>query len=112
MKRRLLSILFLLLFTGLHTGRLANYAWCKWQQEVLLGKEDCGCDEHLVKASAEAGYAKGLTSPLPKECPLEFELITPHDFTLLNAINTSCFPVYVTVLAEGWTIPALRPPAA
>jgi hypothetical protein len=48
MRRRISAILLFAVFISLQFGKVASYVYCKWQQEVVQNKPDCGCDDHLI----------------------------------------------------------------
>ena len=114
MRRRISSILLVLVFLGLQFGKVASYIYCKWQAEIIQNNPDCGCNDHLT-----AMFDHNDDSPkndLPKSTVNEkLNEFTPKSFIEVQQIvlsSSDCFTEYNAELSESFIDSPFHPPIA
>ena len=115
MRRKLSAILILSVFLSLQFGKIATYLYCKWQVEVVQGKPDCGCENHLT-SMFDHGDNDGSKNSLAKITVTEkLNEFTPKPLIALPeilALSINSFAEYNSTLSESFLDSPFHPPIA
>jgi len=115
MRRRISSILLLLVFLGLQFGKVAGYIYCKWQAEIIQNKSDCGCDDHLVtmfEHSDDDPSNNDLSKNTVNEKLNEFTPKSLIEVQQIVFLSSGCFTEYNAELSESFIASPFHPPIA
>ena len=115
MKRKLSSILILVVFLSLQYGKVTTYLYCKFQAEIVQNKPDCGCNDHLVAMfdhhdddSSKNDLSKNnLNEKLNEFTPKTLVEIQQFVLSIPN-----CFTEYNAALSENFPDSPFHPPSA
>lgn len=114
MRRRISSILLLLVFLNLQLGKVAGYIYCKWQAEIVQNKPDCGCDDHLTSMFEhdDDSSKNDLTKNTVNEKLNEFSPKPLIDIPQFVLSSSDCFTEYTAGLSESYIDSPFHPPIA
>lgn len=98
-------------FLALQYGHMLSYLYCKWQAEMVLHQNDCGCEDQLAAAYNAQPESDTLLPPLAnsqvitlyQEEPLLFSFSVPLIVTIPSSESRSS-------LAEGFHAAPFHPP--
>jgi hypothetical protein len=112
MRKKLSSILILAVFFSLQYGKVASYLYCKWQQEVVQGMTDCGCDDHLVTMFNHDGDENqdSQAKITLNEKITEFPPVAFISLAARPTIGKVVFSLYNSSLAENFMPTPFHPP--
>ena len=114
MRRTVSAILVFTVFISLQFGKVASYLYCKWQQEIVQNKADCGCDDHLISMFDHKDDSSN--NDQSKITLIEkLNEFTPKSFITVPQIFISfqrSFTEYDSSLSENFPEPPFHPPIA
>ena len=114
MRRTVSAILLITVFLSLQFGKVASYIYCKWQAEIIQGKTDCSCDDHLTSMfdHDDASPENDLSKLSLNEKLTEF---TPRSFIGVPQViltSSNCFAEYNAELSKTFIDSPFHPPIA